>query len=102
SRLQADEIRDLFFGHRLRGRTLINGNDHAAEITTEGLATITGDWGTITAAVTSFKGADVCFAEAAGSKFCAAILRNPGGTRLVENEYIWLDGTGAFPFSQIE
>jgi adenylate cyclase len=102
NRLRADEIRNLLFGHRLRGRTITNGNEHAAEITPQGFANVTGDWGTITAASTSFKGDEVCFAEAGGGSFCVSILRNPNGSRLVENEYIWLDKTGVFPFSQIE
>jgi TolB-like protein/class 3 adenylate cyclase/tetratricopeptide (TPR) repeat protein len=102
NRLRATEIRNLLFGHRLRGHTVSNGNEHAAEITPEGLAKITGDWGTMAAATTSFKDDEVCFAEAAGSSFCAAMLRNPAGTRPAENEYIWLDATGAFPFSRIE
>jgi adenylate cyclase len=102
NRLRADEIRNLLVGHRLHGRTIANGNEHAAEITLEGLANLTGDWGTMSAATTSFKDDEVCFADAVGGSFCAAILSNPAGTRKVENEYIWLDGTGAFPFSQIE
>lgn len=102
NRLRANEICNLLFGHRLHGRTIAGGNEHAAEITPEGLANLTGDWGTLTAATTSFKGDEVCFLEAGGGSFCATILRNPAGTRLVENEYIWLDRTGAFPFSQIE
>ena len=102
NRLRVDDMRNLLFGHRLHGRTVSNGNEHAAEITTEGVAKITGDWGTMTAATTSFKNGEVCFTEAAGGSFCAAILSNPAGTRPAENEYIWLDATGAFPFSQIE
>ena len=102
NRLRANEICNLLFGHRLHGRTIAGGNEHAADITPEGLANLTGDWGTLTAATTSFKGDEVCFLEAGGGSFCATILRNPAGTRLVENEYIWLDRTGAFPFSQIE
>jgi adenylate cyclase len=102
NRLRADDMRNLLFGHQLHGRTVSNGNEHAAEITTEGVAKITGDWGTMTAATTSFKNGEVCFTEAAGGSFCAAILSNPAGTRPAENEYIWLDATGAFPFSQIE
>jgi tetratricopeptide (TPR) repeat protein len=102
NRLRADEIRNLLFGHRLHGRTISNGNKHAAEITLEGLANLTGDWGTMSAATTSFNDDEVCFAEAGGGGFCVIILRNPTGTRMVENEYIWLDKTGAFPFSQID
>lgn len=88
NRLRADDMRNLLFGHRLHGRTVSNGNEHAAEITTEGVAKITGDWGTMTAATTSFKNGEVCFTEAAGGSFCAAILSNPAGTRPAENEYI--------------
>jgi hypothetical protein len=65
----------------------------------DGLATAAGDWGELTAATTSFKGDDICFTEAGAGSFYASILRNPGGMRSVENEYVWLDRTGAFPFS---
>ena len=92
----------LFFGHQLHGHTIDKGNVYSAVITSEGLATISGDWGELTAAMTSFKGDDICFSETGAGSFCASILQNPGGMRAVENEYIWLDRTGAFPFSQIK
>jgi adenylate cyclase len=102
NRLEANEIRDLFFGHQLHGRSVDKGNEHAATITIGGIATISGDWGEMTAATSRFKGDDICFTETGAGSFCASILRNPGGTRSVENEYIWLDRTGTFPFSQIK
>jgi adenylate cyclase len=102
NRLQAKQIRALFFGHQLHGHTIDKGNVYSAVITSEGLATISGDWGELTAAMTSFKGDDICFSETGAGSFCASVLRNPGGMRAVENEYIWLDRTGAFPFSQIK
>ena len=36
------------------------------------------------------------------SSDCVVILRNPGGTKAKENEYIWFDQRGAFPFSLVE
>jgi hypothetical protein len=33
---------------------------------------------------------------------CGGILRNPGGTRAAENEYIWFASPEAFSFSQLE
>lgn len=102
NRLEPKQSRDLLFGHQLHGRTIDRGNEHSATFTLEGVATLSGDWGELTAATTSFKGDDICFTEAGAGSFCASILRNPGGMRSVENEYIWLDQTGAFPFSQIK
>jgi adenylate cyclase len=102
NRLGANQIRHLFFGHQLHGRSIDKGNEHSAIFTVEGIATLSGDWGELTAATTNFKGDEICFMEAGAGSFCASILRNPGGMRSVENEYIWLDQTGAFPFSQIK
>jgi hypothetical protein len=102
SRLAAGEIRVLFFGHRLHGRSFETGDDYTATFTADSVATISGDWGSLVDATVAFAGDEICFEGAGGARFCASILRNPGGSHVRENEYIWLDGTGAYPFSQIE
>jgi tetratricopeptide (TPR) repeat protein len=102
NRLDDSQIRSLFLGHRMHGRTFRTGDEHAASISTDGIAAVSGDWGSLANATVRIENGEICFAEIGGGRFCATILRNPGGTRALENEHIWLDRTGAFPFSQIE
>jgi len=102
NRLPIEEVRGLFLGHRLHGRALDTYEERAVAITTAGVGSLSGDWGTMSAAIIEFAGDQVCFAETGGGRFCATIFRNPGGSNLWENEFIWLDPTGAYPFSQVE
>jgi TolB-like protein len=102
NRLDDPQIRLLFFGHRMHGRTFQTGDEHAASISMDGIAAISGDWGSLADATVKIADGEICLEETGGGKFCATILRNPGGTRALENENVWLDRTGAFPFSQIE
>ncbi len=53
-------------------------------------------------AAVSLEGDKACFAGAGGVRFCASVLRNPGGSNFRQNEYIWLDATGAYSFSQVQ
>ncbi len=105
--LTASEVQALFFGHRLHGRTFESGEEHAATITTDGVATLTGDWastggGTMAGSAVRFEGDEVCFLWSDTVKQCGSVLRNPGGLRAKENEFIWYHGDGAFTFSQVE
>jgi adenylate cyclase len=102
NRLAADEIRSLFYGHRLRGRTFETGEEHTAVVSADGAATVSGDWGEFTDATVTFEGGEICVAGEGGARFCATVLRNPGGSKIKENEFIMLDVTGAYPFSQVE
>jgi hypothetical protein len=43
--------------------------------------------------------AAVMIADVAG--YCGPVFRNPGGTRALENEYLWDIGS-AYTFSQVE
>jgi TolB-like protein/Tfp pilus assembly protein PilF len=105
--LTASEVQALFFGHRLHGRTFESGEEHAATITADGVATLTGDWastggGTMAESVVRFEGDEVCFLWSGTVSQCGSVLRNPGGTRARENEFIWYHGDKAFTFSQVE
>jgi adenylate cyclase len=102
NRLGTGDIRALFLGHRLRGRTFETDDEHEAIVTVTGIAALSGDWGTMSEATTEFAGDQACFAETGGGHFCASILRNPGGSNLKQNEFIWIDRTGAYPFSLVE
>jgi len=102
NQLGAGETRDLFFGHRLRGRSFESGDEHGAAFQADGRATLSGDWGSVVDAAVSLEGDKACFAGAGGVRFCASVLRNPGGSNFRQNEYIWLDATGAYSFSQVQ
>jgi adenylate cyclase len=98
-RLTAREIESLFFGHRVQGRTLLEGAEWGASVALDGTAVRYGVWGT-GAGVAKVEGDRLCFVLSTTSR-CGSILRNPGGTRAKENEYLWFFGWVA-PFSQIE
>jgi adenylate cyclase len=102
NRLAADEIRSLFYGHRLRGRTFETGEEHTAVVSAAGEAAVSGDWGEFTDATVTFEDNEICFASEGGARLCATVLRNPGGSKTKENEFILLDVTGGYPFSQVE
>ncbi len=98
NRLTAEEVRGLFLGHRLRGRSLWTGEERSASVTQDGRATISGDWGNFTGGMIDFKGDQVCFYK----NYCGSVFRNPGAPKAKENEYIWYDQRQAYTFSQIE
>ena len=104
NRLSADEIRTLFFGHRLHGQDPRFGEERTALLTTDGVAELSGDWvlggRALTGGITQFNGDDLCLRFDVVS-YCGPVFRNPGGTRAAENEFIWLVGE-AFTFSQVE
>jgi tetratricopeptide (TPR) repeat protein len=107
NKLTADEVRSLLFGHRLHGRTLQSGEEHAATITKEGGGTLTGDWEAMGGGGTAdvevlFKGDKLCFVRLKTASQCGAVFRNPGGRKAKENEYIWYRSNVAFTFSQVE
>jgi adenylate cyclase len=97
--LATGEVEALFFGHRLHGRTLESGLEHGVSVSPDGTALMFGDWGS-GAGIAQLVGGRICFVWSTTTN-CASILRNPGGTKAAENEYIWFTGS-AFPFSQLE
>jgi hypothetical protein len=101
--LTAGEVRILLFGHRLRGRTPFSARELGASFTADGVVTLSGDWEPADGSPARFDGDQICFRR--GFRFvewCATLYRNPGGLAAKENEYIWYDEFGAFPFSIIE
>ncbi|WVT75146.1 adenylate/guanylate cyclase domain-containing protein [Sinorhizobium chiapasense] len=106
NRLPAGDVRSLFFGHQLRGRMLDSGEEHEAFVSPEGIAALTGDWasmgaGRMTDVEVRFEKDEVCFLWLKTTNLCGAVLRNPGGLKARENEFIWYHGDRAFTFSQI-
>ncbi|WP_019402371.1 MULTISPECIES: winged helix-turn-helix domain-containing protein [unclassified Chelatococcus] len=102
NRLPPAAVRDLFLGHRLHGRSLATGEERAASITAEGIATLSGDWGTIINGKVEIDDDAVCYVWSGGVRFCGTVVHNPGGTKAAENELIWIDARGAFAFSQAD
>jgi TolB-like protein/Tfp pilus assembly protein PilF len=98
--LSAGEVEKLLFGHRLHGRTLRSGLEHGVSVSLDGTAVMSGDWGSGTATAQLVQDR-LCFVRTATMN-CGSILRNPGGARETENEYIWFTSPAAYPFSQIE
>lgn len=99
-RLKSDEIESLVFGHRLHGRNLANGVEHGVAISPDGIALSFGVWGG-GVATAKLEGDRLCF-ERTATTTCGTILRNPGGKKELENEYIWFLGEWTVPFSQAE
>ena len=93
NRLSAEEIRSLIIGHRLHGRSRLSGVERSASFTTDGVAEMSGDWITginpLTGGIARFNDDDLCLQFAART-YCGPVLRNPGGARVHENEYIWI------------
>ena len=126
NRLSANEVRSLFLGHRLHGHNLWTGEERAASFTTDGVVTLSGDWGTLDLSEaadgqTSVLGlipstprgalqmtgsvhiedTQLCLKFGVVS-YCGIMLRNPGGTKAMENEFMWASPSGGYPFSVIE
>ena len=103
-RLKAPEIEALFFGHRVHGRTLRGGSEYGASVSADGTAVRFGDWGAGVgggSGTTQIDDDRLCFVLTTTSA-CGRILRNPGGTRAKENEYVWFAAGWVMPFSQVE
>jgi adenylate cyclase len=98
-RLSARDVEALFFGHRVQGRTPRDGQEWGVSVAVDGTAVRFGVWDT-GAGVAKVEGDRLCFVLSTTSR-CGGILRNPGGTKAKENEYLWFVGY-VVPFSQIE
>jgi hypothetical protein len=87
----------------MHGRSLFTGEERAASVSTEGVAELSGDWvagGHIKGGGVAIESGELCYTFDV-VRYCGAVLRNPGGTRALENEYIW-DAGSPFTFSQID
>jgi hypothetical protein len=97
-RLSAPEVERLFFAHRVQGRTVLEG-PYGVSVAADGTAISFGAWGT-GAGTAKLDRDRLCIVLSTTSR-CASILRNPGGTRVNENEYLWYSGW-VLPFSQVD
>jgi TolB-like protein/Tfp pilus assembly protein PilF len=109
NRLVAKELRSLIVGRHLHGRSRMTGMERSASVSRDGVAAMSGDWVTgirpLTGGVARFNGDELCLKFAART-YCGPVLRNPGGSRKHENEYIWIlrpiSWSEPFPFSVVD
>jgi adenylate cyclase len=100
-RLTGAEIDALVFGHRIHGRSEHGASEHGAFISADGTSALAfGDW-SVGSGSAHVKDDRLCLVWATTS-FCSAILRNPGGTKAKENEYILLHDGWFYPFSRVD
>jgi adenylate cyclase len=99
-RLSGAEMDALVFGHRFHGRTTETGEEHGAYVSADGAIQKFGGWGS-GAGTARLNDSALCIVLSS-TTFCTTILRNIGGTRAKENEFIWLIDGWAYPFSQVD
>jgi hypothetical protein len=103
--LSETEARTLLFGHRVAGRDFWTGEQQAASITPDGMATLSGAWpsrGIQAKPSIEFATGDMCLRYET-VRFCGTLFRNPGGTRAKQNEFFWdYAPDRAITFSQVE
>ena len=102
NRLRPEEMRQLFFGHRLHGRNIRTGNEHGAAIANDGAAALSGDWAIYSSGKAQIEDAEMCIVWPDNQKSCGGVSRNPGGTNAKENEFIWFLNQGPMTFSQAD
>ncbi len=100
-RLTGAEIDALVFGHRIHGLSNERGLEHGAFISADGSSAIAyGDW-SVGSGSAHVKDDQLCLVWST-TFFCSEVLRNPGGTKAKENEYILLHDGGNYPFSRVD
>lgn len=100
-RLTGAEIDALVFGHRIHGWSEHSASEHGAFISADGSSAMAyGDW-SVGNGSAHVKEDQLCLVWSTTS-FCSEVLRNPGGTKAKENEYILLLDTWHYPFSRVD
>ena len=100
-RLSGTEIKELFFGHEIRGREVVSGDPYWRNTEADGSyrATI---------GAKSFEGvswieADIlCIASRTRPFACRAVYRNPAGSFDRENQYVYFRDIDRFEFSVVK
>jgi TolB-like protein/DNA-binding winged helix-turn-helix (wHTH) protein len=100
-RLTGAEIDALVFGHRIHGWSENGASEHGAFISADGSSAMAyGDW-SVGSGSAHVKGDQLCLVWSS-TFFCSDVLRNPGGTKAKENEYILLLDSWHYPFSRVD
>ena len=99
------ELRQLLLGHSLHRRNAESGKEYSASFSPEGSVSLSGVWGSDAGIQSHMEGrvyARLCIDSSGRHNGCAMIYRNAGGTPAKGDELVWVDGSGAFPFSQLQ
>lgn len=100
-RLTGAEIDALVFGHRIHGWSEHGASEHGAFISADGSSAMAyGDW-SVGSGRAHVKDDQLCLVWSS-TFFCSDVLRNPGGTKAKENEYILLLDIWNYPFSRVD
>ena len=100
-RLTGAEIDALVFGHRIHGWSEFGDSEHGAFISADGSSAMAyGDW-SVGSGSAHVKDDQLCLVWSS-TFFCSEVLRNPGGTKANENEYILLLDSWHYPFSRVD
>ncbi len=100
-RLTGAEIDALVFGHRIHGWSDYGASEHGAFISADGGSAMAyGDW-SVGSGSAHVKDDQLCLVWSS-TFFCSEVLRNPGGTKAKENEYILLLDSWNYPFSRVD
>jgi adenylate cyclase len=100
-RLTGAEIDALVFGHRIHGWSEYGASEHGAFISADGSSALAyGDW-SVGSGTAYVKSDQLCLVWSS-TFFCSEVLRNPGGTKAKENEYILLLDGWNYPFSRVD
>lgn len=100
-RLTSAQIDALVFGHRIHGLSVDRGLEHGAFISADGSSAMAyGDW-SVGSGSAHVKDDQLCLVWSS-TFFCSEVLRNPGGTKAKENEYILLLDSWNYPFSRVD
>jgi adenylate cyclase len=100
-RLTGAEIDALVFGHRIHGWSEYGASEHGAFISADGNSAMAfGDWSAGSGSA-HVKDDQLCLVWSS-TFFCSEVLRNPGGTKAKENEFILLLDSWHYPFSRVD
>jgi adenylate cyclase len=100
-RLTGAEIKALVFGHSIEGRERETGNAYRRQTAMDGTADVTVGAQAFRF-VTTVEGGFFCGWAANAGRGCAAMFRNPGGTREKRNEYLFIRPWNSFEFSVVK
>ena len=90
AKLTADEIKELIFGHTIRGRDSKTGEAFTDIIAADGSVEEIADWGPDTATLSYLDDDVICHDWHAWGPTCGAIFRNPTGTLENQDEFVWV------------
>ena len=89
-RLTTHEIKSMIFGHTVSGRDINSGEAFTDVFGADGSLKETADWGADTGTLLYMDDDVLCHTWKAWGPTCAALFRNPDGTREHQDEFAWV------------